>query len=271
MRRDAEKSQIDISDGTESDQVTVLNVLNQLDDFHRKGKRNQFYGYCKRNFINMPTITMISDLRKNISRELRSIGFDDPNDLNSWSNRNTTQGNLHFLQAAIAAGLYPNIASRQPDQLKFCTKSNQKAKIHLSSVNAYKGQPLSRKAQMLEYIAYGELVKGVTTYTLNQTTHLASPIPLLLLCGNFRIRPAYVNGDKVSHICVVSVDEIFCQCEKESGFALAILRKRLDDIVEHIVSNPSDGMRTLDIGEWRALTTLDNVIKSAFQSSPGRF
>mmetsp|Transcript_5820 Transcript_5820/g.8733 ORF Transcript_5820/g.8733 Transcript_5820/m.8733 type:complete len:97 (+) Transcript_5820:2413-2703(+) len=96
-------------------------------------------------------------------------------------------------------------------------------------------------------------------------------MPLLLLCGNFRIRPAYVNGEKVSNICVVSTDEIFCQCNRESGYALAILRKRLDDIVEYIVANPSHGMKTLDDRGWKALLTLDAVIKSAFQSSPGRF
>jgi hypothetical protein len=271
MRRDAEAVQIELSEGTESDQVTVLNVLNRLDDFHRKGKQNQFYGFCKRNFINNPTINMISQLRKNITRELKTIGFDDPNNLNSWCNRNTKRGNLPFLQAAIAAGLYPNIASRERGAINFSTLSNQKAKIHLSSVNACKGQPLSRKSQMLEYVAYGELVKGVSNYTLNQTTHLASIMPLLLLCGSFRIRPAYVNREKVDNVAVVSVDEIACQCDRESGFALAVLRRRLDNIVEHIVSNPSDGMNSLEDVEWKTLSALDFVMRSAFQSSPGRF
>ena len=271
MRHDAEKKQIQLSNRTESDQITILNVLNTRDDLYMKGKGSQFHGYCKRHYINTPTINIISDLRKNISRELKSIGFGDPNDLNSWYNRNRQKQNTPYLQAAIAAGLYPNIASRQKGEMNFLTLSNQKAKIHLSSVNSCKAQPLSKKAQMLEYVAYGELVKGITSYTLNQTTHLASAVPLLLLCGNFRIRPAYVHGQEVEHIAVVSTDEgVICQCDKDAAFALAVLRRRLDSIVMHIVANPTDGMKSLDDIEWKALSTVDAVIKSAFQSSPER-
>lgn len=272
MRRDAENAQTLLSDGTESDQVTILNILNKLDEFHKKGRRGQFYGYCRRNFINNPTINMIADLRKNVARELTQIGFDQPTDLNSWCNRNSNKrGNLAFLQAAIAAGLYPNIAMREAGEMKFKTKSNQSAKIHLSSVNACKGQPLSRKSQMLEFIAFGELVKGVASYTLNQTTHLATIVPILLLCGTFRIRPAYQKGEELSNTSVVSVDEIKYKCEKDSAFALAVLRRRLDDIVEHIVSNPAVGMKNLDEKEWKALATFDAVLNSSFQASPGRY
>lgn len=270
MRRDAENRQIEISDGTESDQVTILNVINNLDNV-RNGGRSQFHAYCKRNYINMPTINMISDLRRNIARELMVIGFDDPSTLSTWYNRNGQKNNLPYLQAAIAAGLYPNIAYRQKGDMNFLTLSGQKAKIHLSSVNSCKGQPLSRKSNMLEYVAFGELVKGVSSYTLSQTTHLASVLPLLLLCGNFRIRPSYMGGVKSPSMHIVSLDEgISFQCERESAFALAVLRRRLDDIVIHIVSNPTDGMKSLDNLERRALTTLDAVVKSAFESSPGR-
>ncbi len=272
MRREAESAQIELSNGTESDQVTILNVLNKLDEYHRKGRRGQFYGYCKRNFINTPTINMIADLRNNVTRELTQIGFEQPNHMNGWCNRNTKRGNLPFLQAAIVAGLYPNIARREAGEMNFKTKSNQKAKIHRSSVNACKGQNLARKSQMLEYIAYGELVKGIASYTLNQTTHLASIVPILLLCGTFRIRPANQNGEVVSDstMSVVSVDEIEFKCEKNAAFALAVLRRRLDGVIEHIVSNPSQGMKNLDQKEWKALATLDSVLNSSFTASPFR-
>lgn len=271
MRREAESAKIALSNGTESDQVTILNVLNKFDEYMRKGRKSQFYGFCKRNYINTPTINMVADLRKNVTRELTQIGFDQPNDLNGWCNRNSKRMNLSYLQAAIAAGLYPNIASRDAGEMNFRTKSNQKAKIHMSSVNSCKGQPLSRKSQMLEYIAYGELVKGVMTYTLSQTTHLASIVPVLLLCGTLRIRPAIQNGEILSDTSVVSVDEIEYKCHKDSGFALAVLRRRLDDVIEHIVSNPSDGMKNLDNKDWKALETLDAVLLSSFDASPGRF
>jgi hypothetical protein len=271
MRRDAESKQVELSDGTESDQVTVLNILNKFDNLAKRGKKNQFHGYCKRNYINIPTINMISEVRKNVARELKSIGFDDPNNMNNWYNRHANRGNLPHLQTAICAGLFPMIASRKEGEKNFRTLSNQKGKIHLSSVNSIKGQPLSRKSQMLEYIAFGEIVKGTASYTLNQTTHLASTIPLFLLCGTFRIRPAYMDGEELANISVISVDNaISYQCDKEAAYTLAILRRRLDDIVLHIVSNPAHGMANLADIERKALSTLDTVIKSTFQSSPGR-
>ncbi len=214
---------------------------------------------------------MISDLRTNIARELMSVGFGDPNILNSWYNRNENKRNISYLQAAIAAGLYPNFATRKKGEKNFITLSNQKAKIHLSSINSCNGQPLSKTSHMLEYVAYGELVKGMTSYTLSQTSHLSSAMPILLLCGKFRIRPAYSNGEIVQNVAVLCVDEkIICQCDKGAAFALAVLRRRLDDIVTHIVANPENGMKSFTELEHNALSTVDIVINSAFHSSPGR-
>jgi hypothetical protein len=97
-------------------------------------------------------------------------------------------------QAAIAAGLYPNIASRKQDEVKFSTMVNRKAKIHVSSVNAIRGQPLNAKCQIakegVEFVAFGEMVKGKAFFTMNQTTRLSSPLPLFLLCGiSLSVRP----------------------------------------------------------------------------------
>jgi len=268
MRYDADEAKIELSRGTESDQVTVLNVLKVRDDMYRKGRQNQFYNYCRRNFINTPTINMIADLRRNIARELITIGFDDPHSKN-WHNRNSVEMNLPFLQATIAAGIYPNLASREEGQSNFKTLGNRKAKIHLSSVNACKGQPLSRKSQILEYVAYGELVKGVSSYTLSLTTHIASLMPILLTAKEFRIRPLHLDGDQTRE-SLITVDDIKCRCENESAFGLTVLRNRCMAIFERVVSNPNLTIDGLDHADWKALRTLDVVIRSAFQSSPGR-
>ena len=34
----------------------------------------------------------------------------------------------------------------------------------------------------VEFVCFGEMVKGTHFFTMSQTTHLASPLPLLLLC-----------------------------------------------------------------------------------------
>jgi len=273
MRRDADYARVNLSDGTESDQITILKVLEVRDRFYKRGDKSRFYGYCRNNFINFATIQMISDLRRNIARELTSLGFPDPAAFNSWHNRNGT-GSLATLQSTIVAGAYPNVAVREPGAINFSTSMNQKSKIHISSVNACKGQPLSRKSQMLEFIAYGEMVKGVAMYTMNMTTHLASVVSILLLCGDFRVRPAVwvVEGeDTETNKAVLSVDQwILFKCDKDIASSLAILRNRLDAIFHHIVSNPKTGYDALSKLEKSTLSALDSVVKSAFLSSPGR-
>jgi len=275
MRRDADQAKVEISQGTESDQVAVLKVLEARDDFYKRGRQNQFFSYCRNNFINFATIQMISDLRRNIARELASIGYPDPSTPNTWHNRNASGANLPFLQATIVAGVFPNVASRQEGAMNFSSETNRKSKIHISSVNACKGQPLSRKSQMLEFVAYNEMVKGTAMYTLSQTTHLASVLPILLLCGDFRVRPAYKYAageekEETRH-AVMSVDEwISFQCDKSIGSALAILRKRLDAIFHIIVSNPKAGFDGLSQMERNTLSALDAVMKSSFLCTPGR-
>ncbi len=216
---------------------------------------------------------MVSDLRRNIARELSTIGYPNPTAPNTWYNRNG-DGSLATLQSAIVAGVYPNVACRQAGAINFSTATNRKSKIHISSVNACKGQPLSKKSQMLEFIAYGEMVKGVAMYTMNMTTHLASALPILLLCGEFRIRPAVIIGETVEGVMGMSVlnvdDWIVFKCDTDIASSLAVLRKRLDIIFHRIVSNPSQGYDRLSQLDKNTLDTLDCITKGAFLASPGR-
>jgi hypothetical protein len=57
---------------------------------------------------------------------------------NGFRNRHDEEQALW--QAAISAGLYPNVATRKLGDVNFSTMTNRKAKIHVSSVNAVKGQ-----------------------------------------------------------------------------------------------------------------------------------
>ena len=66
-------------------------------------------------------------------------------------------------QAALSAGLYPNVATRKQGDVNFSTMTNRKAKIHVSSVNGLKGQQLNSKCQVpegeVEFVCFGEMVK----------------------------------------------------------------------------------------------------------------
>jgi hypothetical protein len=228
-------------------------------------KRGSLFGWCRENFLNFSAINMISDLRKNASRELESLGFPPSSD-GGFHNRNEDCPHLAFHQAAICAGLYPNVAYRRNGDINFSTMSNKKAKVHLSSVNAVKPQPLSMKCQVseneVEFIMFGELVKGKAMFTMDNTSHLVSPLPLILFCGQLRVRP--IDEEKA----MMSVDDwLLFVGSSEVAAALVVLRRRLDSIFASMTCNPSNYRNMLTPEQTDVIQTLDQVLKYAFQAS----
>lgn len=270
MRRAADKAKVQLSRKSESDQVTVFNALVERDRLMKRSGSGAFYNWCRTNFLGQSTMQMIADLRKNISRELISLGFENPAAPKQYHNRHD---NDHALwQASIAAGLYPNVASRRRDDVNFSTMTNRKAKIHVSSVNAVRGQPLNSKSDVpkdqVEFVCFGEMVRGTHFFTINQTTHLASPLPLLLLCGtSLSVHPEPGN-DKYA---ILNVDDwIVFRCNADTAAHIVILRKRLEKAFWDFVSNPVAGWDSLDETERDAVEIVGKVLQSAHRSAPTR-
>ena len=66
---------------------------------------------------------------------------------------------------------------------------------------------------------------------------------------------------------IMSVDEwISFQCDKSVASSLSILRRRLDAIFHHIISNPKTSFGSFSDMERMTI----NVMQSSFHSSPGR-
>jgi hypothetical protein len=266
MRREAEQAQVQLSQNSESDQVTVLNALIKRDQLTNRSA-STFHDFCRKHYLNPATMQMISDLRKNLTRELATLGFPNPMTINQYHNRHDKSGALR--QAAIAAGLYPNIASRKTGEANFSTMANQKAKIHISSVNALKGQPLNSKCLVpdghVEFVCYGELVRGANFFTMSQTAHLASPLPLLLLCGKLLTVHAsdYDEGSSI-----LSLDDwIMFNCDGEVAAGIVILRRRLESAFWNALSDPSGGMANIALSEKGAIEILGTVLQSAHKST----
>mmetsp|Transcript_37613 Transcript_37613/g.80253 ORF Transcript_37613/g.80253 Transcript_37613/m.80253 type:complete len:244 (+) Transcript_37613:3-734(+) len=238
-------------------------------------------GWCRQNFLNFSSLNMISDLRKNISRELEGLGF-PPCSKQGYHNRNG-DFNPAFLQASICAGLYPNVAYRRQNDVNFSTMTNQKAKVHLGSVNAVKSQPMSRKCQVAEneaeFIVFGELVKGKAMFSMEHTTHLVSPLPLLLLCGQLHIRPIQFAPPAGSTVAapsctiqkaLLSLDEwVVFIGEPGTASALVVLRQRLDSAFSRITSDPYN-FTDLPAMEKDAVDTLSIVLNSSHKAAPKR-
>lgn len=236
-------------------------------------KRGNLFGWCRENFLNFSAINMISDLRKNASRELESLGFAPSVEI-GFHNRNEYDKELAFHQAAICAGLYPNIAFRRQEDVNFSTMSNKKAKVHISSVNAVKSQPLSTKCQVgeneVEFILFGELVKGKAMFTMDNTSHLVSPLPLILFCGQLRVRPYQIPTSEVEKALLSVDDWLFFICDPEIAAVLVLLRKRLDSIFALMLSDPSNYCNLLTQEQGDAIQTMDQVLKGAFFKGQSR-
>jgi len=261
LRRNADSSRVSLSEGSESDQITILNCLRYFDRSLKRGT-SPANGFCHANFLSFPTMKMIADIRKNTARELMSVGLPDAIQNGGFHNRGANDEAL--MQASIAAGLYPNIASRVRGELNFSTKTNRKAKVHVSSVNSCRGQPLASKCTKskgdVEFIIFGELVRGVGSFTMSQTTHLVSPLPLFLLCGELRVRPAEVASEENKNMSVLSVDDwILFLCESDVASNLVVLRKRLNSAFLKLVSK---GIDSLDSMEKDAVMTMSAVLRS---------
>jgi hypothetical protein len=270
MRREAEKMQLALSNQSESDQATVLNAVVKRDQL-KKSSDGVYRDWCRRNFLSHSTLQMISDLRKNLCRELSSLNFSDPMASGSHNRHDKQQP---IWQAAIAAGLYPNIATRKRGDVNFSTMTNHKAKIHVSSVNAIKGQPLNSKCQVpegeIEFVCFGELTKGSHFFTMSQTTHLPSPLPILLLCGtSLRVKPIEDvsdgdSGRSEGGLSILNVDDwIFFKAPSNVAAMLVITRKRLESAFWNALSQPRHGFNSLASVEKDAIETMGVVLESA--------
>jgi HrpA-like RNA helicase len=268
LRRDAELAQIHLSRNSESDQVTVLNALIEQDHVTQGyGGASQARDFCRDNFLNPATMQMISDLRTNLTRELASLGFPNPSNFRAYHNRHDISGALW--QAAIAAGLYPNVAWRERGNVDFWTITEKKATIHASSVNALKGQPLNSKSKIpegqAEFVCFGELVRGANAYTMSQTSHLTSPLPLLLLCGKALSVRACLGAKEYS---ILSLDDsLEFTCDRKLATGIVILRKRLESAFWITLSDPSAGMTRLSQSERDAVEILGAILQSAHKST----
>ncbi len=259
-RRAAQDSLVTLSANSESDQIMIHKVLEAIDGF--RSSPGQFHGFCRSNFISPSTIQMMADSRASLTKELAVLGFPNPALRNQYHNRHDSDDALWH--SAIAAGLYPNIAKRKSGDVNFSTATNQKLKIHPSSVNAGKGQRLSIKCQVskgdIEFVCFGEMLKGEQISTASQTTRLQSPLPMLLLCGkSLRVQPhPTIEGQ-----AILNVDDwVIFKCDVTLASHIVLLRKRLHSAFWNTITTPSHQPK-LSEEESNAVEILGTILRSA--------
>ena len=123
--------------------------------------------------------------------------------------------------------------------------------------------PCNRYSMNLKY------VNSPISHFSSSSIH--SPLPLLLFCGDFRVRfLGRKDGGKRKKLVLLVDDLIKFSCERDDANALALLRSRLDVIFQKFVANPSEGIDALDECERCTLDVVRDVIQSSFNSSARR-
>ena len=267
-RRTADMAKVNLSQNSQSDQITLLHALDLFDDANRRGGTSLFR-ICQENYLSQATLNMISELRGNIARELMGMGFPNVNSQGPHTRNDAISTNampLALLQAVLVAGLYPNIASRTAGCPNFSTAFNRKCKVHVSSVNAIRGQPLNSRCNVppgvTEFIVFGEMVRGKDMFTvMNVTNATPSPVAIILLCGNVHVRPAESEGGE----SIVSVDDWICfRMNRDVASALIVLRQRLQEAFLSLVSD-----KALPDGVQQTVECAVEVMKGSFTHLSG--
>ncbi len=147
--------------------------------------------FCGKNFLNRTAFIEISDMRKQFLQLLSSIGFVSQDIVNSSSDLASSRYNKYgskeeVINAAICAGLYPNVAhiTNMPgDTSPILYHKGERLHFHKSSTNHKTKRILDS-----EWVLFQE--KFATSKTFVSTTSLIKPFSLLLFGESIRVHHA---------------------------------------------------------------------------------
>jgi len=253
QKKFARAAKMELSLGMESDLIALLRCVQGWNlAIQKNGGVRAGYQFADQNFLMGSSLTMIADVDIQLSKELQRHGYPNPQS-NGWWNANSKR--LGFVNAIVAAGLYPNIGMRKAGEGNFGTKGGQKGKINQSSVNAPKSQRLGRLCEVeQELIAFGELSRSSSAFLLSCTCPL-EPLALCLLVGSLETKGTeqYMfdefenEEDEGDGIATFTLDEwLSFSLPDESAIQLQILRLRLHVVFSNFVRMPKQAISPSD-------------------------
>lgn len=256
QKKDATAAKLALAKDTESDLIALLFALDGFESA-RSRSAGGAYAFADKNFLSGSTLGMISDIVRQLGRELMGLGMPNPALAGEW---NGNVKDLSLLGSVLCAGLYPNVASRREKMTNFKTFGGTTAKIQLGSVNGVKGK--SRLAIPCtaeeEYIAFHELTRSSQLFVMSNTTPV-SPMALLLLCGNLQatLDDEADEEDGDGHQLLITLDDwIKLEVPRSLGEQLLVLRHRLHSAFARFVQHPTKRLSETDANTVKTVVTL---------------
>ncbi|MCO5571415.1 hypothetical protein L7F22_025155 [Adiantum nelumboides] len=242
--------------GQQSDQLAIAAAYNSWSTVVHKHGARAGYDYCKANYLSIPTLIMLRDLRLQFAVLLADIGFISlqkvnalkNNDLDRWVNDQQRPFNCNaqlpsISKATMCAGLYPNIAKMDDESVRsghanaltsraglassqkvLWTDGRQEVFIHPSSVNHDVSE------FQYPFLMYHEKVKTSKVYIRDTT--IVSPYTLLLFGGAISVQ--HQTGQ-------VSVDGwLRMNAPAQTAVLFKELRAAVGSILEELIRNPKN-------------------------------
>jgi HrpA-like RNA helicase len=255
-----------------SDHLTVLNAFSQWKHLKDSKRGNQVVNaFLKENFLGRQTLHQMEDLKKQLTKLLKDIGF-LPSSVQLGKEArnvaNANHGNLGLVKAVLCAGLYPNIlvAPRtlipqentftKPKKAQkvgeYAFQSRRKGEVYLHpSTIAFNQMGLDTR-----FCCYHEIVKTSKTYARDATT--VSPFAMLLFGGSLKVHHAHG---------IVSIDGwLRFRLDAKPATLIKYLRDQMEKILLQKIVNPQD--EVFDSTEGRALIESINILFGNKESFP---
>ena len=271
------------SRGADSDHASVVNAVAEFRAAHSK------YQFCNANFISHAGMQTISGIMFQLKGQLQQIGLLPRHDHGGGGgpsggggeggggssggggpmaalhrvDPNRNSGNWALVQAAVVAGLYPNVAHSSPGSQQFLSHDNLKARISTRSLV----KPADPQDGRIRWVVFDEVSRGAMNTDLRDVS-VVSPITIFLVAGlcldiePYTPPPIYdeETGDELpqNDSYTVALDG-WCKArmQPESAKAIVELRKCWGDIFEDVICGTN--CRSGGAGVW--VVGLDGIAK----------
>ncbi|CAH1403730.1 unnamed protein product [Nezara viridula] len=177
-KKDVHAERARFAAGSLSDHMVLLRVFQSWQEARKQGRGRQF---CQQHYINGAAMEMILGTRAQVLAQLRASGFIKSKGHGDIKYVNANSDNWAVVKAAIAGGLYPNIArvDRQHNILR--TVKEHKVRLHCTSV-LHDGNKGSVTYFPTEWVAFEELSRSSTVCHIRTATVL-SPITVAVFAS----------------------------------------------------------------------------------------
>ena len=196
---------------------------------------------------------------------------------------NRNSGNWALVQAAVVAGLYPNVAHSSPGSQAFLSHDNLRARISTRSLV----QPGSSQDDRIRWVVFDEVSRGAMNTDLRNVS-VISPVTIFLVAGlaldiePFTPSPVYdeETGDEIPQMesYTVALDG-WCKAKMHPDSAKVVLELRkcwsevFDETVCGIKGNSPVGLAGIEnvlTFEAKGVVGVNNVEMQKLRAAGGR-